>query len=488
MNLFDRLPENFFSVLARKYKAVYAYALVTLFQTLKTYKSKIRKSDYINELRAHGEDILKLFDVELDKLDDKDDEEKIPYEPGDSVISGKINYVFRKLVATGWIDVEKDLSTNVEYLYLPSYSIRFLKLISDLSSDTSLYVPLVHQTYSEISLENEKEDDYMFRSLVAARENAEELELNVTLLHHSICVFGHSLSSVFDPNEVLHQHFDVFQTEVGSKVYHPMKTYDSLSLYSLPIIQILTRWQHDPRLMAKLVSQAKYDVRYQKSKTSDVAKDINRMLQETIDIFSKLSDAFEDIDKANAQYTKAVQKKVNYLSSGDKSIRGKLKAIILQISKDLNKADITSETDLDKVQLIQDASATIAIYHQGFVNSDCLTMPFKRGERGEDEPLPLDDAIDFVDDPDFDQMLIEQNRFSEEAIENFMLKNFGNRKSITTEDIELRNDDDLILLILAVVRAEFNDMFYTITKIKDQVRKGHFLLPCYQFVRKGKGA
>ena len=92
-----------------------------------------------------------------------------------------------------------------------------LQLISDLSSDTSLYVPLVHQTYSELSLEDEKEDDYMFRSLLAARKNADELELNVTLLHHSICVFGHNLSTVFDPNEVLRQHFDIFKSDVRDK-------------------------------------------------------------------------------------------------------------------------------------------------------------------------------------------------------------------------------------------------------------------------------
>lgn len=486
MNLFDKLPENFFSVLSRKYKAVYSFALLTLFETLKTYKSKIKKVDYLAALRAHGEDIMGLFDVNLDKLDDKPEEEDIPFVIDDSALSGKINYIFRKLCSTGWIDVERETQNNIDYIYLPSYAIRMLQLISELSSDTALYVPLVHQTFSELSLENEKEDDYMFRSLVSARKNADDLELNVTLLHHSICVFGHNLSNVFDPNEVLRQHFDIFKNQVGDKVYHPMKTYDSLGLYSLPVIAILKRWQHDTRIMAKLVSQAKYDPSYAKMKASEINIEINRMLQETIDIFSRLSSSFEEIDQANAKYTKAVQKKVNFLSSSDKTIKGKLDAVILQMAKALDKAPAGPGSNIDDIPIVMEASKTISIYHQGFVDSDCLTMPFKRTIREEMDPMPLEDQ--FAGDDDLMNAFLENevNMFSFEAIEAFMLKAFGNRKVIETKDFVIEDMNQMILLILGTVRAEFGDMFFTIEKIGDQTRNGRFLMPDYRFTRKGK--
>jgi hypothetical protein len=486
LNLFDKLPENFFSVLSRKYKAVYSFALLTLFETLKVYKSKIKKADYLSALRAHGEDIMGLFDVNLDKLDDKPDEEDIPFVIDDSALSGKINYIFRKLCSTGWIDVERETQSNIDYIYLPSYAIRMLQLISELSSDTALYVPLVHQTFSELSLENEKEDDYMFRSLVSARKNADDLELNVTLLHHSICVFGHNLSNVFDPNEVLRQHFDIFKNQVGDKVYHPMKTYDSLGLYSLPVMAILKRWQHDTRIMAKLVSQAKYDPSYTKMKASEINIEINRMLQETIDIFSRLSSSFEEIDQANAKYTKAVQKKVNFLSSSDKTIKGKLDAVILQMAKALDKTPAGPGSNIDDIPIVLEASKTISIYHQGFVDSDCLTMPFKRTIKEEMDPMPLEDQ--FAGDDDLMNAFLENevNMFSFEAIEAFMLKAFGNRKVIETKDIPIEDMNQMILLILGTVRAEFGDMFYTIEKIGDQTRNGRFLMPDYRFTRKGK--
>lgn len=485
MNLFEKLPENFFSILSRKYKAVYAYSLMTLFETLKVYKTRIRKSDYITALRTHGEDIMSLFDVELDKLDDKPEDEEISYDADQFSLGAKTNYIFRKLVSTGWISVERDVSANTEYLYLPPYSIRTLQLISSFCSDTVLYIPLVHQTYSELSLENEKEDDYMFRSLASARKNADELELNVTLLHHSICVFGHNISSVFDPNEVLRQHFDIFKNEVGDKIYHPMKTYDSLGLYSLPVISILKKWQSDTRIMAKLTSQAKYDPSYMKMKASAVHDEVSRMLGETIDIFSKLSDAFDDIDSANAKYTLAVQKKVNFLSSSDRSIKGKLDAVILAMAKDLDK-NFMLNSDPSESAIVKNASDTISIYHQGFVNPDCLTLPFTRKTREEGELLPIEDP--FSGDDDLLNSFLEEevNKFSQEAIENFMLKAFGDSQIIYSKDIKIDSNDNLVLLILATIRAEFGDMFYQIEKVEDQISNGLFFMPNYRFTRKGK--
>ena len=261
MKLFDKIPENFFSLLSRKYKSVYAFSLLTLYDTLKLYKTKIKKSDYLMLLRSRGADLMSLFDIALDRQDDKDDEDEdqttiATDSSDDSTIAKKTNYICNKLVKTGWMEIERDPKTNIDYIFLPSYSIRFLELISELTSDVSIYLPLVHQTYSELKLEDEKEDDFMYRSLANARKNADELELSVTLLHHSICVFGHKLTSLLSPNDVLHQHFDNYRTEISDKIYHPMKTYDSLGLYAMPTITILKKWLHDERIVGKIANQA----------------------------------------------------------------------------------------------------------------------------------------------------------------------------------------------------------------------------------------
>ena len=67
MKLFDKIPTNFFSLLTRKYRSIYAFALLTLYDALKTYKTKIKRSDYVSMLKNRGSELLNLFDINEDR-------------------------------------------------------------------------------------------------------------------------------------------------------------------------------------------------------------------------------------------------------------------------------------------------------------------------------------------------------------------------------------------------------------------------------------
>ena len=482
-NLFDKIPENFFSVLSRKYKSVYALALLTLYETLKTYKVSIKKTDYLNMLTSRISDSMSLFSVALDRLDDKDDEKiESAADVNEELTPSKISYIVKKLEKTGWIELEKDVKTNTEYIFLPSYSIKMIELLNSLSSDVSFYLPLVHQTYSELKLEDEKEDEFMFRAVLNARKNADELELNVTLLHHSIYVFGHKLTTIFSPNEALHQHFDNFQTEITDKIYHPMKTFDSLNLYALPTIKILTRWMDDDRLINKMVMQARADSQFAGKSHSEIVGFIITNIRDTIDVYRRLQKSFDEIDKTNAEYTAAVQKKVNYLSSSDKTIIGKIKSILVRAAKEIKN---NPDKDYDEMEFLQQMGDTISIYQQGYIDQDSLTPPFKRSVKEEFEPESLPDP--FSGDMDFDDLGLEElNKYGPESVDNFMSKAFGKKNEITTGDIDFQDFDDFILFILAEVRAELQISFYKMERVKEQeeIIKQGFRLPNFVFTRK----
>lgn len=481
--LFNKIPENFFSLLSRKYKSVYALALLTLYEALRLYKIRIRKSDYVNLLRSKSEDMMTLFDLALDRQDDRDEEERIEELPIDeSAVGAKISYIVRKLELTGWIEVEKDIKTNTEYIYLPAYAIRMLELISSLTSDASFYLPLVHQTYSELKLEDEKEDDYMFRTINNARKNAEQLELSVTLLHHSICVFGHKLSSVYSPNEVLHQHFDDYRVEISDKIYHPMKTYDSLGLYAMPTIAILKKWQRDDRLVNKMVVQARLEPEYAARPQSEIVSAVVKIMQDTIDILAKLNKSFDEIDRANANYTEAVQKKVNYLSSSDKTIQGKIKAILVEASRRIKETD----EDYDDIEFVQRMSATLSVYRQGYLDQDSLSMPIKRQAREDEYGLEvLEDPFDPDSEPFDDGFEQEINRFSADAVDDFMAAAFKDAAEVETGSMVFPDMDAFILFILATVRAELKLSFYQMEKLPEpEILTQGFLLPNYRFTRR----
>ena len=167
--LFEKIPEDLFSPLSRKYKSIYAFSLISLYHLLRLYKTDIKKTDYVNLLKSKGEEILSLFNVETDQLDDTDDSEKIaletkiPLDDTEAQLNDKVNYIVRKLAKFGWYIISKNPKNNVEYIFIPAYSIKLLQILDELTSDIGSYLPLVHQTYAELKMEDEKEDDYMYR-------------------------------------------------------------------------------------------------------------------------------------------------------------------------------------------------------------------------------------------------------------------------------------------------------------------------------------
>ena len=142
MNLFEKLPDNFFSILSSRNKNVYGIALVTLYEALTMYRARIRKNDYLDLLKSRsGDDVVKLtFD------DEEQDEQRLfaSYEP---TLANKANFILKRLVDTGWVYIDYDIKNGAEYLLLPSYSINMLKLIYQFSDDSSThYVSYVHTT------------------------------------------------------------------------------------------------------------------------------------------------------------------------------------------------------------------------------------------------------------------------------------------------------------------------------------------------------
>lgn len=489
--LFDKIPEELFSPLSRKYKAVYAFALLSLHHMLRIYHEDIKRSDYAQFLKSQGQEIMALFNVETDRLDDKEESEQVEMtfqtdnENEYALLNEKVNYVIRKLAKCGWYIISRDPKTNIEYIYIPAFSIQFIKLLNELTSDTSAYLPLVHQTYSELKLEDEKEDDYMYRSLLNAKNNAESLEMSVTLLRQQICVFGNKLTQVLDPNEALKQHFDEYRVDIADRYYHPMKTFDSLGLYAQPTIAILNRWLHSERILTLLVKEAKSEPFNRGKDAATLTTEVIKLIQGIVDTFSHLSSKFNEIDQANANYTEAVQKKVNYLSSTDKTVKGKIDRVIMALALEIKNNPALSYEELP---LLTKTSESVMLFRQGYLDSFSMTMPFKRGKVEEVyEPLPLDDALF----PDEQALLMnevlqrEVDRFSDRAVEDFINRNMGENDEILTDQIDIPDTDSLVLTIFAILKSMLGVLPFKAVKIEDRVEHGGYYMPLYKLTRKG---
>lgn len=475
MNLFEKLPDNFFSILSSKNKNIYGEALITLYDALTMYRSRIRKNDYLDLLKSRsGDDFCKLT---------FDDEDELAFENLEPSLANKANFILKRLIETGWVYIDYDAKSNVEYLLLPSYSINMLKLIYQFADDSSThYVSYVHTTYSDLKMEDDLQDESMYRALENAYNNTLSLEIEVTKLDHSIKVFKRQLNDMFEPNEVLKQHFDICREDVVDPIYHPLKTHDSITLYHGPISNILKKWLSNDAVREKIVEQClreNHSVRNHQEAEQDVVRKINRIQ----DIYYRLSNDINEIDKSQAEYVKASAEKVIFLNNHDKTIKGKLEKIISVLAR-----NIADPNNKDCPNIMKNVVQSIKLYQQGYIDSDSITKPYKRQARIFSEPIPIDDFGHTFDENTINVLIGENSKYSDENVMEFMSNNFGDKEQITAEDVKLRQVEDFIFLILASIKSTSRVSFYDLSredKLDISIEKDNkYIVPNFIYTKK----
>ena len=101
MNLFEKLPDNFFSILSSRNKNVYGIALVTLYEALTMYRTRIRKVDYIDLLKSKSPDDVNNLSFE--------DEEELAFENIEPTLTNKASLILKRLIDTGWVYLDYDI-------------------------------------------------------------------------------------------------------------------------------------------------------------------------------------------------------------------------------------------------------------------------------------------------------------------------------------------------------------------------------------------
>lgn len=471
MRLFTILPDNFFSILASKNKDIYAEALLVLYHSLQTDELSIKKSDFIRTLRDKYRDILLNLDLkeEQDLEDESDDfiSDDLP---------SKAAFVVRRLEECGWIDIEMDTGTFDEHLALPSYTISFLTLLDELTSDDSgEYVSLVHATYTELKGEDEERDEFLYATLIRAYESTRKLKTELITLGHSIRIFQNRLGRVFSTNSILADYFDQYKSRVSDRYYHPLKTFDSVAKFKRPIITILQNWLHDQDIRSQLVMQS---VMWTRSMNKvEAEKDIITKINYICDMYETLDEMIEQIDGKHQEYTKASASKILYLNNSDKTIKGHLDNIFKHYGEMMQKDD-------NMRPLFNGFREAINMSHQGYITPDSITLPVLRKYKLEGEPLEV------YDYDDLGEKLMEgfldqaRNIFTDKRVFDFMEMAFANDHELKIEDIPLPDFDAFILLILAAIKTNDEKCFYEIETMPGHIVNYGYRLPKLIFKRK----
>ena len=107
MNLFDKIPENFFSILVSKNKNIYVNALFILGEAFRQ-EMAISRDNIVARLINNLEEEFKTED-----FSEEDDSQEIK----DNNVSSKAYFLLRKLKWAGWIEME----TQRDYQFVIFY-------------------------------------------------------------------------------------------------------------------------------------------------------------------------------------------------------------------------------------------------------------------------------------------------------------------------------------------------------------------------------
>lgn len=476
MRLFDTIPDNFFSILSSKNKDVYAMALSVLFKSLESEEMSIKKQDFLRILKETATDIVMSLDLESEE--GEDDALVNPSLPN------RVAFILRRLEETGWVDIQMNNDTFEEYIILPTYTIKILAALKDICTESEVaYNSLVHSTYSELKIEDDEPDDLMYATLLRAFENTKKLRIELVTLGHQIKIYQHRLANLFTTNDVLKNHFDDYKVKISDRLYHPLKTFDSVTRFKRPIINILQKWLRDEKRREALIAQS---LLWRKDRDHASAEaDLINKITYIQDMYEQLNTMINEIDESHSEYTKSSASKIIYFNNNDKTIKGHLETIFKAYAR-ANAAANAGEGSKDLRMILTSMQDAMMFHEQGYIDPESVTLPIVRQYRQIGEPLPIvnnfEEAGDLIMQNFLDQT---RNTFTDARVLEFMEMAFGDANELRAEEIRLTDYDAFILLILATLKKNDENCFYDVDiEQEGYITSQGYILPKLIFRRK----
>ncbi len=453
MYLYDVIPENLFSVLASKNKALYVEALFVLLDAFKQHL-KIPKDELISMIISKSEDRIINADFS--------DEELLESE---HTLSGKAHFLVRKLKNTGWIIIETENDFK-EYVTVPSYSYRIIQLLSDISNATeSENFTFVYSTYSSFKIADETHDiREMITALNDGAERTEKLVESLKSVYHSITYYNQLLIDTLNVNNVLHSHYDRYQEEIVSRIMRPLKIKDSVPKYKIPIQQILKKWLVEDETIEALVEYLKAN---NDSDYEECRNEILRKIYFIIETYDSLEkDFISVIDRKNRRYTQATTQKIDYLINSDQTVKGNLIYLLKSLSSERSE------------EICDNLSDMFELYEQTYIDCESLYERKRAVRRNKNAELIMtDDLTDFKAKAKAMAMEIMNSKYSKRNVADFVENILGEKNEVSTADFEITDDDTYIFTLLSVVQANDRNSCYTAEIIGDNIKLDKYQIP-----------
>jgi hypothetical protein len=371
--VFSILPENFFSPLAGINKQHYAALLVLYYRLFQENTRGLERElivrEFMNYLAVHRDS---LADEESGEDDGnrKGPEGKIPGEqeltfaeaadPFESAgaepdtpqappaaeenadaeesVDGTgrslddrtlANRFLRRLIGAGWLG-EEILADFTKVINITAWGKPFFESLVRVDEGLKTeYESHVVNVYSSLCGETVKENGHFM--VLKAREEARALIDSLKVLSQSIKGYYDKLNAEAVRSKAasaLHEHYDLYAGEVLDKAYKRLKTSDNVSRYRQSIFRQVAELLHDEQWLD--ASAGKY-VRILQISREECRKKLEYMLGEIRDDLRSVDPLEDEIDRRNADYSRASTEIIRAYIEPDSTVAGKLGLIIKAI-------------------------------------------------------------------------------------------------------------------------------------------------------------
>lgn len=458
MNLFDKIPENLFSILSSKNKSIYLDALFVVKESYR-YELNVTRSD-MNAL------LISKLESEMYAMESEGDDD---FMQTSSDISSKANFLIRKLLETGWLIAEFRGVDFENIIELPDYSKKILDTLEDIMNEkTTEYNGLVVSTYNNLTALDRDRGDYAYQTLGRAIADTRQLIEMLKDLYQNIGRYHQSAIKMADVNDLLRSHFDDFQDVIVAKFLHPFKTFDSVPRFKGPIMEILNRWYNDEEMISLMGNQA---LSYKACETKQEAEMfIHGMISEIIQLYDSLPELMHEIDIRHNAYTRASIEKIQYLIHRDRSVKGNLVTLINGLKNDVIDSEILS--------------SGISAYRQRYVTSDSLYARSRMTKSRVISSEPVKTVATNVKDMATEQFKKRiQDNYGREAVVKEILELIRNG-NIDTSQMPLENDRDFSRIIMASLFGMQINAPYDVAFKDDRVENEKYDVPLIEYMKK----
>ncbi|MGZ9586657.1 Wadjet anti-phage system protein JetA family protein [Paenibacillus marinisediminis] len=442
MNIFERIPDNFFSILSTKLKHLHTDLLFLIYQQYKSSIYVIERDviiDYFVEyLETHPVTTLE-GDEETDSSATMPKETRL-----------LAFHFLNKFIEHGWIELEQQSDWSYKVI-IPDYAIRILDTFEKIALGYQMeFRGQVLSVFQNLT----GSEGYRYIAIQQAFEMTDALLNGLRELNHNIKRYMEDMLASTSINELLHHLFVVYKERILDTHFYRLKTSEHISKYRTQIVR-----RAEDMLYNRMVieEQALLMVKDRMAKsTQEAVQTIDNWLESISASFRNVTELENEIDSRNQKYVRAAERRVSLLYNNSGNLAAQISSILRFLSSLIKNGK-------GKESLSAEFSQFIQLFQQEMI--DIKSPSVVRSVNPKIAQTPLD-VIEIDEEKKRKKLKELRERTKEvkavEQMNEFIKTLLRSRRDIHMSDFPIENSEDWLNAIYTVIRSTSKNSIYQI--------------------------